>query len=73
TAPVIDNTNTENIEIECGVGNTTTTLQDWLDNNAGATASDNCGNVTWSNNYGADDSVQCDNGAVTVTFTATDE
>ncbi|MDO7173258.1 gliding motility-associated C-terminal domain-containing protein, partial [Mariniflexile sp. AS56] len=29
-------------------------------------------NVTWSNDYGSDASVKCDNGAITVTFTATD-
>ena len=72
TPPVIDNTIIENIEIECGVGDTQTTLGDWLTNNAGATATDSCGNVTWSNNYGSDDSVKCDNGAITVVFTATD-
>ena len=71
--PVIDNTNTNNIEIECGIGDTQTTLTAWLDSNAGATATDNCGTVTWTNDYGLNTSVQCDNGAITVTFTATDE
>ncbi|WP_248722870.1 gliding motility-associated C-terminal domain-containing protein [Seonamhaeicola sp. ML3] len=73
TPPVIDNTNTANIEIECGIGDTASDLDNWLNNNAGATATDTCGTVTWSNNYGSDTSVQCDNGAITVTFTATDE
>ncbi|WP_345191152.1 gliding motility-associated C-terminal domain-containing protein, partial [Algibacter agarivorans] len=73
TAPVIDNTNTANIEIECGVGDTQALLTAWLDSNAGATATDNCGTVTWTNDYGSDSSVKCDNGAITVTFTATDQ
>uniref|UniRef100_UPI003D0CC3A5 gliding motility-associated C-terminal domain-containing protein n=1 Tax=Tenacibaculum sp. TaxID=1906242 RepID=UPI003D0CC3A5 len=73
TAPVIDETNKNNIDIECGVGDTATTLQEWLDNNAGATATDNCSNVTWTNNYGDDTSVKCDGSYITVTFTATDD
>jgi gliding motility-associated-like protein len=72
TAPVIDNTNTDNIEIECGIGDTQAQITAWLSNNAGATATDNCGSVTWTNDYGSDSSVKCDNGAITVTFTATD-
>ncbi|MFL1012613.1 HYR-like domain-containing protein, partial [Flavisericum labens] len=74
TPPSIDNTNTVNIEIECDAQtDTQALLQAWLDNNAGATANDSCSQVTWSNDYGQDTSVQCENGAVTVTFTATDE
>ncbi|WP_281979832.1 gliding motility-associated C-terminal domain-containing protein [Tenacibaculum mesophilum] len=72
TAPIIDETNKNNIDIECGVGDTETTLQDWLNSNAGATATDNCSTVTWTNNYGDDTSVKCDGSYITVTFTATD-
>ncbi|UTD14187.1 gliding motility-associated C-terminal domain-containing protein [Tenacibaculum mesophilum] len=72
TAPIIDETNKNNIDIECGVGDTETTLQDWLNINAGATATDNCSTVTWTNNYGNDTSVKCDGSYITVTFTATD-
>ncbi|MCO7185496.1 gliding motility-associated C-terminal domain-containing protein [Tenacibaculum sp. XPcli2-G] len=72
TAPIIDETNKNNIDIECGVGDTETTLQDWLNSNAGATATDNCSTVTWTNNYGNDTSVKCDGSYITVTFTATD-
>ncbi|TVZ59840.1 gliding motility-associated-like protein [Flavobacteriaceae bacterium MAR_2010_105] len=72
TPPSIDNSNTQNIEIECGVTDPNA-LQNWLDTNAGATASDTCGNVTWSNDYGSDTNVKCDDGAITVTFTATDD
>ncbi|MGG6232428.1 hypothetical protein ACQYZ7_16670, partial [Tenacibaculum sp. SDUM215027] len=72
TAPIIDETNKDNIDIECGVGDTETTLQDWLDNNAGATVTDNCSSVTWTNNYGDDTTVKCDGSYITVIFTATD-
>ncbi|MBJ6369368.1 HYR-like domain-containing protein, partial [Snuella sedimenti] len=70
--PTIDNTNTANIEIECGEGDTQAALNNWLNSNAGATSTDNCGDVTWTNDYGLDTNVKCDNGAITVTFTATD-
>ena len=44
--------------VECdGMGNADA-IQSWLDNNGGATASDNCSEVSWSNNYNA-----CDDGA----------
>ncbi|WP_426430274.1 gliding motility-associated C-terminal domain-containing protein [Winogradskyella sp. HB-48] len=72
TPPTIDNTNTDNIVIQCGV-TPDGTLEAWLANNAGATANDTCGTVTWSNDYGANTDVDCANGAITVTFTATDE
>ncbi|WP_246035843.1 Ig-like domain-containing protein, partial [Winogradskyella algicola] len=72
TPPTIDNTNTDNIVIQCGV-TPDGTLEAWLANNAGATANDTCGTVTWSNDYGANTDVDCANGAITVTFTAIDE
>ncbi|WP_242206168.1 HYR-like domain-containing protein, partial [Aestuariivivens insulae] len=71
TPPVIDNTNTANIEIECGIDDPQK-LTDWLNNHAGATATDNCGSVTWTNDYGQDTNVQCKGTKVPVTFTATD-
>ncbi|WP_319479996.1 hypothetical protein [uncultured Draconibacterium sp.] len=71
TDPTIDNTNLTNINIECGI-DPANKLSDWLANHAGATATDNCGDVTWSNNYGEDENIQCDGGAITVIFTATD-
>ncbi|MBA6157392.1 hypothetical protein H3Z83_12815, partial [Tenacibaculum sp. S7007] len=76
TAPKIDSDNLKNIDLECGVGNTVEDLQNWLDNNAGATATDNCtdnDNIKWTNNYGEDTSVKCDGSYINVTFTATDE
>ncbi|NRD22525.1 tandem-95 repeat protein [Winogradskyella litoriviva] len=72
TAPIIDETRIRNIEIQCGV-TPEGTLQDWLDNNAGATATDNCGSVTWTNDFAMNTDVDCANGAITVIFTATDD
>ncbi|BAO77153.1 gliding motility-associated C-terminal domain-containing protein [Winogradskyella sp. PG-2] len=72
TPPTIDNSNIQNINIQCGV-TPNGTLETWLLNNAGATASDTCGNVTWFNDYDANTALDCNNGAFTVTFTATDD
>uniref|UniRef100_UPI002492B708 gliding motility-associated C-terminal domain-containing protein n=1 Tax=Winogradskyella flava TaxID=1884876 RepID=UPI002492B708 len=72
TPPTIDDSGVQNIDIQCGV-TPDGTLDDWLANNAGATASDNCGNVTWSNDFGSSTNVDCDNGAITVNFTASDD
>ncbi|MFC5195785.1 hypothetical protein ACFPH8_10625, partial [Bizionia hallyeonensis] len=72
TAPealVITNAAT-NIDIECdGTGNNGA-IQEWLDNHGYATVSDNCSEVTWTNNYGGVSS-DCAN-PIEVTFTATD-
>jgi hypothetical protein len=70
--PTIDSSGVSNIDIQCGV-TPDGTLGAWIANNAGATAADTCGNVTWSNDYGANTDVDCANGAITVTFTATDD
>ena len=71
TDPTIDNTNLTNIDIECGI-DPASKLSYWLANHAGATATDNCGDVKWSNNYGENKNIQCEGGAITVIFTATD-
>ncbi|MGB1073960.1 MAG: hypothetical protein ACPGYZ_07690, partial [Flavobacteriales bacterium] len=55
TAPVISGGADETVECD-GSGNTDA-LNAWLNNNAGATATDNCSAVTWTNNYGT-----CDGG-----------
>ncbi len=81
TDPLIDNTNKADATVECdgaATGNEDA-LAAWLANHAGATASDVCGGVTWSHNYGAGAgqvslSDLCGaTGAVTVMFTATDD
>ncbi|MEZ4782009.1 MAG: hypothetical protein R2816_10760 [Flavobacteriaceae bacterium] len=70
TAPTID-IEAGDIVVECdGIGNSGA-IQAWLDVNGGASASDNCGTVTWTNNYGGDTS-DCAT-PIEVIFTATDE
>jgi hypothetical protein len=58
--------------VECDGAGNTSELEAWLDSNGGASATDSCSGVTWSNDYMAMD---LDCGATTsvmVTFTATD-
>ncbi|WP_439151887.1 HYR-like domain-containing protein [Winogradskyella sp.] len=71
TPPTIDvEASPETVECD-GLGNTDA-LEAWLSNNGGAVATDNCGPVTWSNNY-MNLSDDCGaTGSVDVTFTATD-
>jgi gliding motility-associated-like protein len=60
------------LTVECdGVGNLND-LNNWLDTNGGATASDLCGNVTWTNNFTALLYDCGETGSATVIFTATD-
>ncbi|WP_317174321.1 HYR-like domain-containing protein [Aegicerativicinus sediminis] len=68
-APVINN-QPQNLTVECGIDDAPTMLQNWLNNNGGATAIDNCSEVIWTNNYGGANS-DC-SAPVEVTFTATD-
>ncbi|MBC7368224.1 MAG: HYR domain-containing protein [Undibacterium sp.] len=66
TAPAIASTVTSD-----GAGNTAA-LSAWLAGNGGATATDSCGAVTWSNNFRALTAGCGASGAATVVFTATD-
>jgi hypothetical protein len=60
--------------VTCDGNGNTTDLQDWLDSNGGAEASDNCsGTITWENDF-VDFPFDCGmTGNVTVTFTVTDD
>jgi large repetitive protein len=70
TAPVITN-EASNISVECdGTGNQNA-INNWLNNNGGATATDNCSDVSWSNDFDAL-SNDCST-AIVVIFTATDD
>jgi len=69
TAPVIDIQATD-IVVECDGSGNNGAIQNWLDTNGGASATDNCGDVTWSNNYSGANS-DC-SAPIQVTFTATD-
>ncbi|MCB9333928.1 MAG: HYR domain-containing protein [Lewinellaceae bacterium] len=72
TAPTID-VEAEDLTVECDGSGNTTELNDWLAANGGATASDVCGGVTWSNDFtGLSDDCGA-TGSVEVTFTATDD
>ncbi|PCJ80389.1 MAG: hypothetical protein COA49_09140, partial [Bacteroidetes bacterium] len=76
TAPSIDPASA-NAVVECDGAGNESELQAWLDSNGGASASDNCGSVTWSNDFGITSSGLSDDcgatGSVSVTFTATDD
>ncbi len=70
--PTID-TVAVDMTVECDGDGNTMSLNEWLADNGGATASDNCGGITWTNDFMAlsDD---CGNtGSALVTFTATDD
>ncbi|MFK7782709.1 gliding motility-associated C-terminal domain-containing protein, partial [Psychroserpens sp.] len=70
--PMITNP-AENNSVTCDGSGNTTDLQNWLANNGGTTASDNCSNVTWTNNFSALSDDCGETGSATVIFTATDE
>ncbi|MCB9318022.1 MAG: VWA domain-containing protein [Lewinellaceae bacterium] len=60
------------IMIDCG-GGQQMELQNWLDTHAGGNATDLCGNVTWTNNFGGAPNACSGNSSVPVTFYATDD
>ncbi len=71
TAPVITK-QASDLTVECDGQGNTSELEAWLASNGNATATDNCGGVSWSNNF--DSLTYADCGAsVTVTFMASDE
>ena len=60
--------------VECDGAGNTQDLADWLAANGGATATDDCGTVSWSNDYEGNLSDLCGaTGTVEVTFTASDD
>ncbi|MBK9355884.1 MAG: choice-of-anchor L domain-containing protein [Bacteroidales bacterium] len=62
-----------NLTVECDGSGNTADLNTWLSSNGGAIATDNCGQVSWSNNF-ASLSDNCGlTGSATVIFTASDE
>ncbi len=63
-----------NMVIECNGSDNVAILLNWLNNNGGAVATDGCGDLTWSNDYGMVAAGACDGeGSITVTFTVSDE
>ena len=78
TFTIIDTTNpvilvqASNLEVQCDGNGNTEALNAWLASNGGASASDNCSNVTWTNNFTSVSDSCGATGAATVSFTATD-
>jgi hypothetical protein len=72
TSPTID-TAASDETVQCDGAGNTAAFTAWLANSAGAAASDNCGNVTWSNNSSGLSDLCGATGAETVIFTATDD
>ncbi|MDA9774118.1 HYR domain-containing protein [Saprospiraceae bacterium] len=70
-APTI-NSQAEDFEAVCNGANNSSEILGWLNSNGGATASDLCGNISWTNNYGSINSDCGTTGMVDVTFYATD-
>ena len=70
TAPVV--VPAADLTVECDGDGNTAQLQAWLDSHGGATATDNCSDVTWSNDFEALSDLCGETGSATVTFTATD-
>ncbi len=67
------NTPAQNVSVECAATDPTIALNEWLNNNGNAVATDNCTSLTWSNNYtGLTDGCP-GTGSAEVTFTVIDE
>ncbi|TPV31557.1 hypothetical protein FJ651_15335, partial [Paucihalobacter ruber] len=72
TAPTITTVAADQT-VSCDGSGNTDELQAWLNTNAGANAIDNCGSITWSNNFTSLTNDCGETGRALVTFTATDE
>jgi len=72
TAPSMDVASSD-LTVECDGNGNPTELNAWLTSNGGASASDICSGVTWSNNFAALSDLCSATGDATVTFTATDD
>ena len=72
TAPAIDMAAMD-ATVECDGAGNAADLDGWLASNGGATASDACSDVTWSNDFAALSDDCGATGMATVTFTATDD
>jgi hypothetical protein len=68
-APPVINTPASPISIDCSDPTSDTQLQNWVSSNGGASATDACNSITWTNNY-TPSTGNCNN--VPVTFTVTD-
>lgn len=72
--PLIVQLINSDLTVECdGTSDPGGQIASWLSNNAGATVSDECGNVSWSNNFSGLTDLCGTTGSATVVFTATDD
>ncbi|MCK4678960.1 MAG: HYR domain-containing protein, partial [Bacteroidales bacterium] len=71
-APIII-TNASDLTVECDGAGNTSELDAWLNSNGGAIASDNCGTISWSNDFSGISNLCGETGSATVTFTASDD
>ena len=62
-----------NLEIECNTSTQQAIIEDWLNNNGGAYATNYCGELIWTNDYPGLSNGCAATGTALVTFTATDE
>ena len=65
--------NAANLVVECDGSGNDAELQAWLDSNGGASASDICSDVVWTNDFTTLDDECGVTGTAIVTFTATDD
>ena len=70
-APVITQAAAD-LTVECDGAANTASLNAWLASNGGASAADNCSQVTWTRNFTALSDGCGETGSASVTFTATD-
>jgi gliding motility-associated-like protein len=61
------------VTVECDGNGNAADLQSWLASNGGASSTDACSSVTWTNDYSALSGDCGASGSVLVTFTATDD
>ncbi len=61
----------QDLTIDCATG--AGDLMNWLTNNGMATATDNCGTVGWSNDFGTQPNACAGGNTITVNFTAEDD
>src|SRR5690606_11538952 len=61
------------LTVECDGSGNTSALNAWLDSNGGATATNNCGAIAWTNDFTALSDLCGATGLATVIFTATDD
>lgn len=72
TAPVISPGTSP--EVECNDTNSYPSMMDWVNRNGDATATDNCNDITWSNDFPGTETLGCGSTkVVSITFTATDD